>query len=292
MDEKNNGYLPQEQSNIKITGSADGGNGGNSVIEEINRDAKIEYKDKKRKRRVTFAILAVISGIVLFCAIVVITASLFFKIESVTVVGNTCYDEELLLETMGVEKGGSIFLADQEEYAKRVAGVCPMVYSVRVDKNYPNEITIVITEEVPSYRFQINGIWSVISKSGKVIYSGDDISKFEKWEEILEVTPPPVKEAVMGYKLSFVNSGDENAVPEVLAAIERSPLKGKIVFVTIESRFDIKLQYLDSYEILLGNREDISVKLKFANKIIEELKDTDKGVINVKDAKKGYAIIE
>ncbi len=284
MEEQNNGYLPQEKSDSII--------GNVNTIEEINQDAKNDYKDKKRKRRITFAVLAVLLGIVLFSAITVITAALFFRIETVTVEGNTCYDEEFLLKTMGVEKGDSIFLANQEEYAKRVAGVCPMVYSVRVDKTYPDKIAIVITEETPSYRFQTDGIWSVVSKSGKVIYTGNDITSFENWESLMEITPPPVLEAVMGYKIQYSDSGDGIAVPQVIEAIERSPLNGKINFVKMDSRFDIRLQYLDSFEILLGNKNDISVKLKFADKIINELKDGEKGTVNVKDAKKGYAILE
>lgn len=284
MEEQNNGYLPQKKT--------DGVIGNANIIEEINQDAKNDYKDKKRKRKITFAVLAVLSGIVLFCAIILITASVFFKIETVTVKGNTCYDEEFLLKTMGVEKGSSIFLANQEEYAKRVAGVCPMVYSVRVDKTYPDEIIIVITEETPSYRFQTDGIWSVVSKSGKVIYTGNDITAFEGWESLMEITPPPVLEAVMGYKIQYVDSGDGIAVSNVIDSIEQSPLCEKISFVKMESRFDIRLKYLDSFEILIGNKDDISVKLKFADKIISELKNGEKGTINVKNAKKGYAILE
>lgn len=275
MDEQKNEYLPDA-----------------NTLEEINRDSKNDYKDKKRKRRIKFAIIAVVAGIILFCVIIVVTAGLFFRIENITVEGNVSYGEEFLLNTMGVKAGDSIFLADQKEYAKKLSGVCPMVFSVRVDKDYPNSITIVITEEKPSYKFKTDGIWSVVSKSGKVLYTGEDLTGFDGGDELIEIIPPPVLESVMGYGIRYVNQSDSKAVPEVVEAIERSDLKGKIVHITMNSRFDIRLQYLDRFEILLGNREDISVKLKFAEKIIAELKDGDTGKIDVKDAKEGYAILD
>ena len=275
MDEQNNEYLPEQNS-----------------IEVINRDSKNDYKDKKRKRRIMFAVWAVLAGVVLFSVIVAVTASLFFKIENITVVGNVSYDEQLLLQTMGVKKGDSIFLADQNKYAKKLAGVCPMVYSVRVDKVYPGDITIVITEETPSYRFNTNGIWSVVSKSGKVLFTGKDIYDFPDGSKLIEIEPPQVLESVMGYEVVYLDKTDGKAVQEVITALERSPLKGKISKITMHSRFDIRLDYPDRFEILIGNRQDISVKLKFANKIIEELKADSTGTINVKDAKEGYFILD
>jgi cell division protein FtsQ len=278
MDEKNNDLLP---SLIE-----------DNSVEEINRDAQSEYKDKKIKRRIRFTVFAVLAGLVLFCVITLITVGLFFKIEKITVVGNNYYDETFLLETIGLEKGDSIFLANQNEYANKLGGVCPMIYSVRVDKNYPSEITVIITEETPSYKFEFNGICAVVSKTGKVLYTTNGIPDFDGWNELVEVIPPPILEAVMGYKIRYADGVDEKVVPMIIDAIEKSPLDGKIERISIESRFDIRLQYTDRFEILVGNKDNVSVKLKFADKIIEKLKDDEKGQINVKNAKEGFAVLD
>lgn len=263
-----------------------------SELEVLNRDSRIYYSDKKAKRRVRLILLAVASGIILLAGTLLLTAYLFFRINTVSVEGNTYYDSEYLLSVMGVNEGESIFLADQNKYAKKLAGTCPMVYSVRVDKVYPDEIKIVITEEIPSYYFYFQGLCSVVSESGKVLYTGEELDDFPYAEGLVKVTPPPVLEAVMGYAVKYKDSMDKNAVADVIRAIERSPLADMVKEIEMTSRFDIRLFYGNRFQILIGSRQDISVKLKFADKIIEELKETDSGQINVKNGKDGYAILD
>ena len=257
-------------------------------INVINTVAKNRVRAKRKKfSRVAMALLMGIGFLVIVIAVAFGTV---FKITKIEVEGCSYYSERELLEFIGLEEGDSIFFVSEKEYAKQLSGNYPMVYSVRVDKKFPSEVKIKITEEIPSYRFEYAGSHAVVSRNGKVLFLGQTLP--DEFEEVLKADVPEVSEAVAGYFIKYKDPVDKEAVQSVVSSLMKSGLADSIEYLEMKSRFDIKAKYSERFTILFGDRTELDVKIKFVEGIVQSLNNGEKGTINVKSAKKGYLILE
>ncbi len=241
-------------------------------------------------KKSTVIIVSVLFGIMVFALLAVLAVNVIFSVRSIEVEGNTRYSDDLILEAVGLEKGDIIFFADEKKYASRLAKKCPYVYAVKLTKDYPSVIRLTITEEIPGFYFESSGQTGVVSKSGKVLYLGNGLP--EEYTGLTKVALPGISLAMTGYPLVLNEKADNQALNTVLQAIERHGFSDRIAYITVNSRFDIRMQYDDRFLILFGDSSDFDIKLRFVNGIIEELKPEQKGTINVKDSSKGYLILD
>ena len=273
MNENNeNKYSPEQEDLIKV----------------INTGSKSRVASKRKKYSVV--ILSVFIGLCFFLTVMLVAVNTVFRITSIELLGCEYYSQDQILEAIELDVGDNIFLVNEKKYASKLSTGFPMVYSLKVEKEYPSTVRITITEEIPSYSFEYAGEYAVVSKMGKVIFLGKSIP--EKFSHVMKMKVPEVASAVEGFVIEYRDSYDREAVEEVLTKLRECSFSQRIVFVEMSSRFNIKVSYGDRFTILLGDRSDFDVKLKFVDGIIETLKKDEKGTINVKNPKKGYFILE
>ena len=260
------------------------------VINTINTGSKSRVISKKNKKKISVAATATLIGIVVFMVMIGAGLLTVFRITEIEIVGCEYYRAEDILETIGLEKGDSIFLVSEKRYASLMSGRFPMVYSVKVEKKYPSSVRVKITEETPSYRFEYAGQHAVVSHNGKVLFLGEELP--EEFSAVMSAMVPEVSEAVAGYVIIYRDETDRSAVEEVVRALEKSNLGDRVEYIEMKSRFDIKAGYDGRFKILFGDRTDLDVKIKFVEGIVESLENGEKGTINVKSAKKGYLILD
>lgn len=258
------------------------------LIRVINTGAKSRVASNKK--RLSGILVAVFFGICFFITVVLVAVNTVFRITKIEIEGCGYYSSEQILEAIGLEEGDSMFFVSEKKYASRLSNQFPMVYSLKVEKDYPSMVKIIVTEEVPSYCFEYAGEYAVVSEMGKVIYLGNEIP--EEFSGVMKMTVPEVAAAVEGFVIEYRDSVNTKAVEEVLEKLRECSFYESIGYVDMKSRFDIKVSYKDRFTILFGDRSDFDVKLKFVNGIIETLKKGEKGTINVKNPKKGYLILE
>ena len=256
-------------------------------INVINIGAKNRLARKKKKlSRVGMALLM---GFGFLIVVVAVALSTVFKITSIEIQGCTYYSETEILNAIGLEEGDSIFFLNEKKCASALSVKYPMIYSVKVYKIFPSGVRIKITEETPLYRFEYATSHAVVSANGKVLYLGTQLPK--EFEDVLEAKVPEVSQAVAGYFIKYKNEADKEAVEQVVTQLMKCNFSQEIVSLEMKSRFDIKVQYSERFTILFGDRTELDVKIKFVEGIVETLVKGEKGTINVKNAKKGYLIL-
>lgn len=259
-----------------------------NLINVINTGAKSRVASKKKRFSLVF--FAVFIGVCFFAIVVSVAINTVFKITEIEFEGCEYYSEEMILSAIELDKGDSIFFAREEKFAEMLSTDFPMIYSLKVEKEYPSKIKIKITEEIPSYIFEYAGEYAVVSRKGKVLYLGVTVP--EEFQNVMEIQVPPVNTAIEGFVIEYRDTADCKAVEEILTKLRECTFADEIVSVEIQSRFDIKVKYGERFTILFGDRTEFDIKLKFVDGIIETLTKGEKGTINVKNPKKGYLIME
>ena len=89
--------------------------------------------------------------LVLLCALVAVVAiitamTIFFKVQTFTLTGQTRYSKEELVAASGIQQGDNLILFDKFDAIDRIFDACPYLDTVQMRRRYPDRIEIIVTE--------------------------------------------------------------------------------------------------------------------------------------------------
>lgn len=264
-------------------------------LSELVIDEYIErQRDASRRRRRILRLVCILIGLLLLLGVLLACVILFFKVETITVTGNTIYTDERIIECCGIEPEQNIFLVRNEDVAKALGSELPFIYSVRLERRLPSSVELVIFEETPYFVFESDGDWVVMSADMKVL----DINSSAEYiaatyPGVREVKVPAILYAVTGDYLLFRDEANKAALSKVLKALDECEFCEDVKVIDFTNRFDIRLDYQSGrFEILLGTGSDADTKLEFARQIIHSFREDATGTICVDDISAGYAMVD
>ena len=128
---------------------------------------------KKRRRRgrnllyyIMFTMIAVAVGLIL-------SLTVFFKIETIEAEGLTHYTPEEVIQTTGIKLEDNLFRVDDRKVSQALTDTYPYIESVQLRRNLPSKLTLKITEAQPLGTFlQEDGSYVVVSDKGRVLELG------------------------------------------------------------------------------------------------------------------------
>ena len=97
-------------------------------------------------------------------------------VDQVLVTGRIRTDRDDLLEAVGVERGMPMFDVDVEALYTRVTGL-PWVKSAKINRSFPDRISIALTERTPLALWQREGAFELVDQEGTPI-PGQQIEQF------------------------------------------------------------------------------------------------------------------
>ena len=255
------------------------------------------YEKRKRKVQRNRRILAV-SVTVIFAMVAVIALSLtvFFRIDTIKILGDSIYDESQIINESGIVKGGNLFLTDIDKAREHIEKNLPYISSVVVKRNFPSAIIIEITGTQAYCCFKTTGGTAVADNSLKVleITSEENVSP-----EITRVTLHNVFTAGIGENIINTNSTGESSkeiakeaelVKTIFDSVNESGIQ-HLTEINLESPGNLYCVYQDRLKLNLGSTEKLTYKLKAAIKIIEkedEINKSERGEIFLNDTKNIY----
>jgi hypothetical protein len=232
--------------------------------------------EKKRTRRIVFYVALFLSISLIFLGVCI---AVFLNVEALTVNGTETYTSEQILEYVPIEIGQNIFFFDAEEIEETLKRELPYVVDVDIERDLPTGVNINVVEEKPFYAAELAGGTYLLSAELKVLEKQTDVSAEQTG--ITELSLNNVRRCIVGQKLEFIDERTEVALAELYGSFKSQYVEDKIKSVDVRSRFDIYINYDGRFEVYLGNTENIEIKISFLLKIIDELKPTDKGKINL-----------
>lgn len=229
-----------------------------------------------------FMVIAVVS--------VLLSLTVFFKMERIIVTGETRYSQEDIINLSQIETGENIFLCDKAAASKRIVDALPYVAEAKVGFVIPNAITIEIVEEVPSYAMGYQDGYYIVGENGRIL---------EKTAENYYGLPIVQGAEITSNKVGeYANFSDEK-ITAILAELVRvldAYNFDDITIIDVSDTANIRFLYDDRITVVLGIPEDLDYKVNTAQTIINDKLDPNgtgliKGRLDVsmcKDTKKSY----
>ncbi len=249
---------------------------------KVSRESQTarEQNTRSRKRRrhgrnilyyILFALFAVAIGIVL-------SLTVFFKIELIVVEGNTMYQEGAIVNSANVQLGENLFRVDTDQIETTLKNNYPYIEDVQVKRTLPATLTIQITEAVPMGCFlQEDGSYVLISDKGRIL----QIAAGTPSQEYLQVSGVAVSGLSPCQYLPEELSEEFVMFHYLFEAVDATGFTG-ITAIDLSDTLNMKMVYDDRILIYLGSEGDLVDKLDFARYAIENNIDANfEGTLDV-----------
>ncbi len=233
-------------------------------------------KRRRKGRRGLFAVpiflIALIAGTVLCCTV-------FFKVETVTVRGNTRYTPTQIITASGIEIGDNLLRLKKSKAITGIEDNLCYAETVTVQKRLPNEIIINVGEPVRTAIISSGADdFVLISGKGRVLeygYGGVGI-RYEGLDVTVENGYAVGSDGALERLNDIAGAFEEGGLAQITAIGTNSPT----VHYAVWAR-RVKIQ--------LGPADDLAQKVKFAKYFIEtELGENEVGIADVSAGKRLY----
>lgn len=225
---------------------------------------------KRSKKKYTFYYLVAL--VMMLCVGAALSLTVFFKIESIQVVGDTRYAKEELIDAAGVSVGENLFRVSKKTTSERLIAGYPYIAQVRLQRVLPNALLLHVTE----------------AKAIAAVETGQTYALLDARARVLETGLPTCPEGysrTVGFSVEGLSPGDFlseqdadrlSLLLELQDGIAANGLS-KIGLIDLSDPADIWLLYDGRVAVELGGRSDIDYKTRAAKSVID-ISVTDKTV--------------
>ena len=231
---------------------------------ETVRRKKISRKKKKLRRNL--GCLAVIMTIIAGIVMTVLSYTVFFKTEKITVTPFSLYEGQMIVEKSGLKVGSSLLAVNKKKLSSKISGELPYIEYVNITKKFPNEIVLQPVAAVCTSAFeQDDHTFVLVSDKGRIL----DTSVTDRPGGTLLVKGVDLSEAKTGKMLKDVSQKDFEIVNALLRGISAVRLED-VNYIDISNPLDIFLVYQSRIKIILGPNQSVEYKLKFAKSLLTD----------------------
>ncbi len=250
-------------------------------------DKRREYAQsakKRRKKRVIKALLGTVG--LAACVLFVLSLTVLFKIETLTVVGDTRYSEEEIIEASKVKIGDNLWRTTSKTVTDNVAVALPYIKSAKVRRDIPSGMRIEITETEPAYSIEKNKKYILIDKDDKVLEENAQAKG-----ETVQIKGLGLLNTKAGTTLTVKLEDGLNTAKEIIAQAEENGLS--LTQVDVTQTNELTAVYKGRLKLEFGSKSELAEKMKMAREIIKKLEsegNTRQGEINLKSVSKSFYI--
>ena len=252
---------------------------------------KRQSSQKRKKNRFRlFVVLSVVNVLLLVLTVLLLPAALrnptaedkpsALGIRSISVSGNTQYDNKALIGVSGLKVGQSVFSVNKGQVAKRLKNEFVYVRGVDIDISFKREVTINITEAEEMGAVYANGGWVVVDEDGKGLQKLPIESERPLRRMYLKGAGTLTDE--IGKQV--LDKRSLTIIAEICAAFDLYDL-GDVSEIDMTNSNDIRVNWKNQIDIALGNDSnltyEIAVVARAIPKILERHGETATGLLNV-----------
>lgn len=255
---------------------------------QMTRQQRREKQNHRRRLKRSVRKALVITGMVVLMAAIVVVLSLtvFFKIDTINITGCEKYTNEEILTAFTIDKGENLFLADTEKASEKLCETLPYVYSAEIHRKLPATVTVKITQAVPAYTVQNKDKqYVVMDNRFKVL----DIQK-SKPDGTVQIKKAEIKSAQPGQKIVFSNEKISGCLTELAKALSTYSLSEATAIYSegINSNYIV---YDNRIIFKLGSCDNMEKKIYQGLAACEELDESNptvKGTLTLTGDKQYY----
>ncbi len=261
-----------------------------------------ERKRRRRRRRgksrgagVVLTFLAVI----LIIGAIIAAVTVFFKIRTVNLEGQTAYPKNGIVDASQIEAGKNMFLFNKFAAISRIFAQYPYLDEISIRRKLPDVVEIIVTECTPVAVLHSMSSWEIKPAKGDEpaeIRTADEYYIIDIKGKLLEkiayeqAAGQRVVEGVdllapeVGKYAVFADNQKEKPLFLVLNSAIDNDILLNIGAVDLSETYSISFKYMDRFTVKIGTTEDLDKKIRFAQLVIrDKLGPQDRGTIDVTD---------
>lgn len=252
--------------------------------ERVYRTA-VRYKKKRNTLNMYLMLIVVIASVLVSLLSVNVLFNL--RITNLRINGATLYTYEQIQYVGGIEDGQNLIRLNTDYIESRIKNSLVYVDDVTITKNYPDGLTLEITEAVETAQIEYNGSYCTLSESGRLL----EINSAGRNDSLMLVTGYELTDPELGGKAESSDDQKADILSEILEKLRELEFE-KIIRIDLEDRTDIKLIYDNRIEIALGSSVDLDTKLTYIKAVIDsDLPESYEGTLRYNGIDSGISAI-
>lgn len=234
---------------------------------------------RKRRRRGRFGFLYKLLSLVIILVVVAAGCVVFFRVEEITVDGESKYTAEEIIAASGVEQGDNLFLINRAGTAQKIYTALPYVDDVSIRPALPDGLVIHITERIPTAVIQGGEGWWIIDKKGMIVEAVSSGTQ----EGLARVTGLTALLPAVGTKVAVEDAETFRleSLLELLTAMEEWNMVGKVSEIDLSSSANLLMDYDGRFTVRIPMSADFSRKLRALDAVMQELQPNESGTIDL-----------
>lgn len=243
-------------------------------FQEQNQPHRRRVKRTKIRSGVGMGVTITLAAV----AAVIFGITVFFRVNTIVVRGNSVYDSAAVIGASGISKGDNLLTVNKSAVAAGIEVALPYVEHVRIARVMPDTVILEITESqaVFSVRAEDGSYW-LMNFYGKLLEQVDAETAAKK----AVVEGFTVKDPAVGEKAQSATPDNLEAMKQLLLALDGTGLVDKLTAVNASKTYDLTVRYTDQFEIRFGSTQDLAYKVRYLMAVMPELLDYQSGIIDV-----------
>jgi len=248
--------------------------------------AAMRYNRTRRRGRSRLGFLFKVLCVLALLVAITVGATVFFRVETVQVNGNSRYTQEEVVAASGIQIGDNLYHMNKYQVAGDIREKLPYVEELSIVRNLPSTIVITVKEwDAVAQILPADAPATIVDEK-----TGEEVpveTAGEPWlisvgGKLLEQAPADstVME-VSGLTALMPRAGTALAVPQdeqdelagllaLLTALEQRDLMGRVSRVEVEST-QVRLRYADRFNVKMPLNGDFSYHLSVVEKVIPQI---------------------
>lgn len=229
-----------------------------------SRQRSPQSNTRRKRKKKNYSIYYFFVFILMAVAFVVLSLTVFFNINKITITGSSVYSEQEIFDAAEVKVGDNLFRKKISVMEQNVMNKLTDIDNVKITRCLPSQLHMEITPSVPTANIEYEAQYFIISKNGKVLKDKLDFPE----ENLLLIKGYDPVNCKINTILESNDKYKDEIIKSIFEAIENNSFEG-ITQIDITDRLNILLLYNDRIEIELGSSLDLNYKITFVKTIID-----------------------
>ncbi len=242
--------------------------------------AKIDRYGVARKKKKKSALFAPLTFL-LVCVALVFGMGVFFRVQSIQVIGTTNYTAEEIIEAAGIDTGDNLLFVNKPAAAARIYSRLPMVEKADVESVMPNRIIITVEESSALAYVNWMGTNWVITGNCKLLQTATP-EELGGLIQVLSVTPVD-PESGKAMTVAEEDSLKLTYLQDLLGAIQDLGMAADVRDLDMSNVANPTFQYLGRFSVRMGPNNNSEYKLRMLLAGVAQLAADETGTINLAD---------
>lgn len=232
----------------------------------------------RRRRQGRFSFLYKILVFIAICGAIAVALALFFKVDQVTVTGNSRYSADKIVEAAGIQTGDNMFFLNKYKASEQITTALPYVETVQIRRQLPDTLVVTVTECTAPAAVQQDGKLWLLSGDGKIVDSKTGDGKQYAMVKGLSLLEPQV-----GSDIQVPNEEQSSAqlLLTLLGLLRDKDMLADVQSIDLSDSATVILRYLDRFDVTFRWDADFDYKLDYLLAVVERLEINEKGAIDM-----------